>query len=525
MESIFKYSTIRFQQRDYPTLHSVSLDTNETYGSCMIHVDSYENSPSPILFHFMIDVSGSMIDMTENGRTKIQLLTHTLINMVHYFAETSQNVFIQVKGFDDCIHNYIDTVQVTKDNVDEIVGKLAKIRPLHLTNIGLALETMETDMKHSKISNQVGIFLTDGDVTAGEMSADVLVKYIPSDIPFHFIAFGSDHNPYLMHQLGHCSQYTNNWFITDIEQTGNVYGEILYNELHRVGENVKLEIHNGRLYDYYAQEFVTTLNIGSLYAQTEKHYHVITDNADECFVVLKCTRCDTGEYMETKITDLPPLLSEEQENDGVRFQFMQPKFDLIQYFRLATQIYLGKARKMLFQNNPSDDGCLLNENPFCHNSVKSHSIEIYIPFRAMVHEFYSIMCDNMELHKLSDNEYMKCLCDDISILLQTLGTLAQLKYCALREDVQGQERTGSTVTVIHDRNIEFDMILPVLSRSNTTPYRTPGRVDLMNTMSQSISDEPDQENDRALSIQIDIFPRAQHSPSPILRRKQSQMYP
>ena len=87
MESIFKYSTIRFQQRDYPTLHGLSLDTNETYGSCMIHVDSYENSPSPILFHFMIDVSGSMIDMTENGRTKIQLLTHTLINMVHYFAD------------------------------------------------------------------------------------------------------------------------------------------------------------------------------------------------------------------------------------------------------------------------------------------------------------------------------------------------------------------------------------------------------------------------------------------------------
>ena len=301
MNNLFEHCTIKYLQSPYPPLQFLSLEENETYGSCAVHIQSFETIQKPILFHFMIDVSGSMVDIVDNGRTKMQLLVHTLTNMVHYFAKNTQNVFIQVKGFDDCIHSYIDCVHVTEKNVDEIVSKLARIRPMQMTNIGLALKTMNDDVKSSDIEKQVGIFLTDGDATVGELSADKLAQHIPLDVPFHFIALGSEHNPYMMYRLGHYSNYTNNWFIAEIEQTGNVYGEILYNELHRIGTDAKLKIYNGQLYDYHAQDFVPSLNIGSLYTDTEKHYHIVTTNPENCYVWLQYMCYDTEKQIKIKI--------------------------------------------------------------------------------------------------------------------------------------------------------------------------------------------------------------------------------
>ena len=37
----------------------------------------------------------------------------------NYFAENCNNVSIDIKGFDDRIHNYIDATLVTKNNVNE----------------------------------------------------------------------------------------------------------------------------------------------------------------------------------------------------------------------------------------------------------------------------------------------------------------------------------------------------------------------------------------------------------------------
>ena len=534
MNNLFEHCTIKYLQSPYPPLQFLSLEENETYGSCAVHIQSFETIQKPILFHFMIDVSGSMVDIVDNGRTKMQLLVHTLTNMVHYFAKNTQNVFIQVKGFDDCIHSYIDCVHVTEKNVDEIVSKLARIRPMQMTNIGLALKTMNDDVKSSDIEKQVGIFLTDGDATVGELSADKLAQHIPLDVPFHFIALGSEHNPYMMYRLGHYSNYTNNWFIAEIEQTGNVYGEILYNELHRIGTDAKLKIYNGQLYDYHAQDFVPSLNIGSLYTDTEKHYHIVTTNPENCYVWLQYMCYDTEKQIKIKITDLPPLLSIDQMHSGYTFQHSQPYFDSIQYFRLATQISLGKARNKLLQNIHVDYDELNDEDNilFYKKNMLPSNIDQYMPFREIVQKFYSELSEHMNLYNLNENEYMKGLCDDISILLQTIGTISQLKYSVLREDIQGQERTCNTVTIVRERYFQHDFTPTILSQSSTTPYRTPSRVDLMNTMSQDIyNNETDDQQDeikankRKMRICTDLlFDESLVPPSPIPKKTKPKLH-
>jgi len=538
MENTLEKCTIHFLKKPYPENTIIPIQEDEIYGSCVVQVDPGEIITKQILFHFMIDVSGSMSDATENGRSKIQLLIHTLINMIHYLAENTQNVYIQVKGFDDRIHNYVDITHVSKENVDEMIDQLKSIRPLHLTNIELALTTLKNDIE--TISNQdyeqVGIFLTDGDATAGETLPSNLATKIPSTIPFHFIALGNEHNPYLMHHLGHCTKYSNNWYINEIEQTGNIYGEILYNELHRVGKQVVLEIHNGQLYDYYAQEFVTCLHLGSLYSETKKHYHIFTKQPDQCFLHLKGKDCNTEQDFNVRITDLPPLISVTDIEVNSSFQSLQPHFNTIQYFRLATQIFMGKARNLLLNKNELfvdkkiHEKNIMRHRGFMKELIQTSPRDNHTDFYNEIEKFKTNMNHFMELYNIQDNEYMNCLCDDISMLLNTFGYISQLKYCALREDIQGQERTCNAITMIHNNDLCLinNLDSPNITRTVTTPYRTPGRTNLMHTISQDIEDtentkdtEQEKINNESLSINVDVLNFFDFAVPPILRRTQS----
>lgn len=533
MGSLFDSSTICFVDEPHPEIKIIPIRDDEIYASCVIHTDSIAIPSHPILFHFMVDVSGSMSDATENGRTKMQLIIHTLTNMINYFAENTQNISIQVKGFDDTIHRCIDLVKVDEGNVHKLVANLTKLRPMQMTNIGLALHTMKSDIEAiastSEIAyRQVGIFLTDGDPTAGETHIDVLGHIIPSSVPFHFIALGKQHNPYLMHHLGHRTQYTNNWFINDLEQTGNVYGEIIYNELHRVAENVSLEVRGGRIYEYYTNQFVTHLQLGSIYADTEKHYHILAEN-DQCVVYLRGSYCgdNASNAFEVIVSEIPPLYTQKQQENCVEFQHCQPFFHTIQYYRLGAQMHMAKSR-ILYLDTTIGKYKLEVEEKFDmfqqldgrHRRPKStEKAKIYL----------SDMEKFMERFDLNENEYMKSLCDDIRVLIHTAGSAAQIKYCALREDIQGQERTSNTVTDIDDSVYGEIVAKPALSRCPTTPYRTTGRIGLMDTMSQNTDNmepaltPPSATNPAHIQTNFatDIFSGFHLTPPPVLRRSRT----
>ena len=520
METLFQSSTICFVEKTYPNIDIIPKKDNEIYGSCVIHANTKELSTQPIIFHFMVDVSGSMSDRTESGRSKMQLLIHTLTNMVHYFASHTKNVSIQVKGFDDTIHSYIDLEEVTTENVDELAAKLLKMRPMHLTNIELALETMKNDTetiaaREDANYKQVGIFLTDGDATTGETCNKKLGEIIPESIPFHFIALGKQHNPYLMHHLGHRTQYTNNWFINELEQTGNVYGEILYNELHRIAENVTLEVRGGRIYEYYTNQFVTQLSLGSIYADTEKHYHILAES-DKCSVLLRGSYCGktTETTFEVEVSDVPSLYTHKQHDDGFVFNHYQPFFNVIQYYRLGAQMHMAKARIAFLSGLPENYQYGIDEKMRRFHNANNRYLDA-----SSMNDFLASMHEFMNVSKLTDNEYMKNLCDDIQVLIHTLGDTSQIKYAALREDIQGQERTSNTVTEVESEYGNENLHKPVLSRSTTTPYRTPGRVDLMDTMSQ----DRDENDPMAVETSIDsnIFAGFQLTPPPILRRSKT----
>jgi uncharacterized protein with von Willebrand factor type A (vWA) domain len=526
METLLEHSTVCFLEKPYHEVDIVSLEETQHFGSCVVHVKERCLHNRPILFHFMIDISGSMSDITENNRTKMQLLIHTLKNMILYFANHCENVYIQVKGFDNVVDTYITKTLVCKSNVKSLLGQLELIIPRNMTNIETALACLKNDVSSENDLEQVAIFLTDGEITAGENDNEKLCSLIPEKVNFHAIALGHEHNPFLMYELGHATKWCNNWFINELEQTGNIYGEILYNELHKIAETVCLEVENGMLYDYNNNKFVSCLEIGSLSSETEKHYHLLSQNPDQCKVHIKGFSLLSNDTFEYSFNDVPPLLSASEVEEKVRFMFQESHFLNIQYCRMISQHYLAKARKMYFynenltkqMNQQNHSQVSLFKNMVKSSNVLSNDDE----FREKVKSFMQYMNALKEEYQLETSESIQCLCDDLSLLLQTLGNNGQIKYCAMREDIQGQERTCNAVTMIPEEDSDFmspgAIPRPVLSRSQTTPYRTPGRMNLMDTLSQDVDDDVIGHRLFIDTTQDNIC----GPPPPVLRRSQTQ---
>ena len=114
MTDIIQNEIIQFAS-ELPESIQVDAYKNEQdiYGVLSFNVPSHETTTLPVFYDVMVDVSGSMSDKLCDGRTKMQLIIHTLTNILHHFAENTQNSHIQITGFDDTIHSYIKRTVVT----------------------------------------------------------------------------------------------------------------------------------------------------------------------------------------------------------------------------------------------------------------------------------------------------------------------------------------------------------------------------------------------------------------------------
>ena len=137
-----------------------------------------------------------------------------------------------------------------------------------------------------------------------------------------FIAFGIHHNHDIMDALGRATNKCSNWLIEKLENAGLVYGEILNNELYVGAENVVIKMINGLIYDYKLGQFVDTLDINTLVTETQKNYHVISDDIDNCQATIQGKYIHNGETFEEIVLMLPSLL--DYDNDLHHCTFKSP---------------------------------------------------------------------------------------------------------------------------------------------------------------------------------------------------------
>ncbi len=458
----------------------------DKYGTLSFDIPNVEVQPKKsLLFHIYIDVSGSMSDIiqcptdfiTNPGRSKIQLLKHTLNNILYHFAEKCSNIYVQVKGFDDCIHNYIDPVEVTTKNIAELISKIEPIRPMNSTDIGLALtmlnKDIETEYFDIPIKNRVAILLTDGEPTSGICGLSELAEIVSKQCSHHFIGLGNQHNGSLLHKLGHKNIYTTNWFINDIEHTGNVYGEILFNETHRVIYETIIQVTGGKIYDFIKGEFVENLAIGTLYGETKKNYHLMIDDEENFNVII--TGKDAGDLSALNISANKLIANDGEANLDINKQ----------YIRLCVQKLMFNVRQDSIEKPWKVTINVNNRRP---HDVFDWGIPVYEPkynesLARMIDTFYGFITKFVKENNLEKDDFMIELLKDINVMKNSYRTIDGFKIVTAREDSQGRQTAFNTSSQYED---DLSQIRPpTLQRAPTSAYTTPGRCNLMRDISDS----------------------------------------
>lgn len=412
-------------------------------------------------FIFVIDQSGSMSDSCSDGRSKMHHITHTLKNMILYFYDNKiQSLYVTVFAFDSNFVSVIEKTQINDTNLQEILTKIDGIRPKTTTNIEQALKKTGEYISQVKTNNPLHniyhIFMTDGEATHGSNDYTVLNKLIDTDIENIFIGFGTGHDSLMLNNIsGHINSSYH--FIDELEKAGLVYGEILHGILYRYLTNVEVTLDNGMIYDFKNNQWVSKLFIGNISGEAEKTYHLISNTPDSCNIILHFTKSNE-KYLFAVCELINP------QSNHMQYIYRQKTLELLfevdnlQKNKLRSQqLYMYKCFS-IYETKCETDTNL--------NSNKEY--ELKEKLSTFLKEIKKYMSDN----NLTDDCFLKNLCDDIYISYRTLGTVYGAMYNSARQISQGNQRCYAVSNTPKDYDDEsqllrsFDNISskPVLSR-------------------------------------------------------------
>ena len=320
--------------------------------------------------------------------------------------------------------------------------------------------------------------MTDGVISQGVTNHKILSKLIDQDIINVFIGFGFDHDSSVMNALsdGPNSSY---YFIDKLENAGFVYGEILHGVVYRFLTDVVITINEGLIYNFKTNEWATSLAVGEIVSESNKTYHIISNNPSICSAEL------TFRKVVDNIQDNIVILREED-------------VDLTKYiFRQRTQQHLYRAKEFITKNRSEPDMWPVEQQI---DSTTSEKQQLKIQLTDYLTELKKFMTDN----SLMDDLFYKNLCDDIYISIKTFSTNYGEMYVNARLTSQGTQRAYNVTKIpeivergcgIKRQNAcgwsnnnfddEEDTIDHEVSTSVTTPYRSSSQTGVMRSISNT----------------------------------------
>ena len=455
------------------------------FGILNIHAIPTPITQSSQEFIFVVDQSGSMSDSCSDGRTKMHHIIHTLKNMILYFKE-NQNIraMIRVYSFDDKIYTIIERTNITEENVESILYKIDKLRPLGGTDIENALTSIRKIIEESLVENPLSeinhIFMTDGEATVGNTDKNVLKGLINTQVYNAFVGFGTYHDSHLLTFLGEYPK-SGYYFVDALEKAGLVYGEILHYILYKLLGNVSIEVNQGLIYDFTSNTWVEKLYIGDIIGESQKTYHLLSNNVHECQVFVN------GNFdNETLKLSIGRIHSE--DSSFTNYVFRQRTLQLL-YQAKEIQTKKNNYNRIWME--------LVTDQNINHETISAEKKII----KKNLQEFMEELKKYIEENNLLEDKFLKNLCDDVYISYRTLGTRYGQMYAAARQTSQGTQRC---YTVSHIPGDEMDTNLQSFPfhgfqnnqfvRSNKlnayelsdfadTPYLTPTATRLMRDIS------------------------------------------
>jgi Mg-chelatase subunit ChlD len=512
---MFQTSEIQFHTDENHILYK-HTDLNQNIGILQLQVKKTDILKQPIYILFSVDCSASMSETTNNSHnhpfnlntprpripdilesgpdrflgnhaqsnnhTKMYQLIYTLKRIFKELAKESEKTGVEINvavmGFEHKLHSIVEFIQITQENVDILINLLDTIESKTSTNIEIALKyakkTLSTYLK-SKNNRVYHVFMTDGQITSGETNSTNLKKYIDTRYSTTFVGFGKQHDSSLLIELSNylLGEY---YFIDKIENSGLVYGEIVYNIIYLAIDAIILSIRNGLMYDWKTNMWVSDIKLANISNDCEKILHLMTYGFLFDVEIDVCSITQNG-VIDTIIDTLycyPPLLNIEHsldismdpvsiskldtENKGIE------PVDLSKYhFRQKTQELMFETRKIMedfhIQYNTTNNN---NDRDIDSDSDSELKIDTNIHFternrlhKCKLQEFLKDMLEFMKKSMLTEDMFMRRLGDDIYVLYNTFDRVDAQMWCTSRQVSQGRQQTYTASQFESDDNVDI----------------------------------------------------------------------
>ena len=458
--SIIQESLILFHNNEYnrPVIKYPNYETS-SFGVLNIKIKKTKKTNLPTCFVFTIDRTGSMGELCGNSRiTRMDYIKQTFKSMMNYFSHQETPIIIRAHAFNDNVDILVDNITITPENVNSIIEKIRLLEPDGSTNIGNAITKANEAIAKYRIDNPTHqichIFMTDGEPTTGEHRADSLSELVNETFTNIFIGAGFGHNAHILRKL---SEKKNGeyLFLDNMENATLVYSEPVHRFLYPGLKDIRLEVENGRIYDWKTNKWVSVLEEPDLVSEVDKYYHLVSDNTKELEVSIY--GIEVGIAVDSSNEVALDLISK-------LLEIVEPIPDLI---NIDTNIVVepNDLSKYMFKQ-------LTQELLYKAKSNDYDTTDIYY-FKKLLKRVFKIMRNYMRNKDLLDDPFMKQLCNDISIIYSTIGKSSGIMFAMSRSCSQGRQQSYNTNNINIDDMMDFTTPIlnnpPLMKRSCCIP--------------------------------------------------------
>ena len=421
------------------------VTTNDIFGVLTIKLNTTTITQQPIFILLTIDKTGSMDDNSianSQGEhiSKLEYLIRTCKNMIEYLSRQPIVVFLTVHTFNTILDVIISNIQVNNENKEFIINKFEGIIPTGATNIGLALLKSQSTLKEYRAQNPTHkishIFMTDGDPTTGITTHELLCDIIDDSFNNIFIGFGTKHNASLLRLFSE-KKNTEYHVVDNIENTGVVYCDSIYQLLYPAIENITIEIINGLVYNWKTNEWCSALYENVFISDVEKTYHVRSKYPD--LIKANISGIVSAEMGCVELLDqvLPlPDLHDEYGN-------ITCCTDLTRYvFRQKVQEVLFNLLSLSLKNS--------NFQGIRRRYEDADTVE----HKQHIRLLFSKIRKYMRQNELLGDPFMLLLCEDLLVVYKNIGYKNSLMYVSARQTSQGTQQSYTVNNVNYEYEYE-----------------------------------------------------------------------
>ena len=378
------------------------------------------------------DISGSMSDCCNDGKSKMQHARHTLQNIVSAIVKSDgASVTMATYGFDNMVDEIFPGTQITQDNETELRTKMEKLLPRNGTDIYKSLEYQADRAAKRREGNpnvrQTNITLTDGQANDGKSTkySDMATQVAPNCTNI-FIGFGADHNAVGLQQLADAQPNGSYFYVAEIEKAGLVFGEVIHQMLYTALINITIEIENGEIYNYKTNTWQTTLQIPSIVSEAKKTYHLRSKDPTQVFVNIYAQSLVHGDQEATQL-DLDDLISHAAEGESVNLT--------THMFRQRTQELMFKAHQ---HNIAGQNAEKWTKEQYDGQSNVSKTI------RKELVDLCKFMQQYAKENSLEEDDLLNTLLTDLTVVAKTFGSPRAALYTASKCNSQGRQTSNNT---------------------------------------------------------------------------------